>query len=266
MKYITICADDYGQNPAVGKAIRHLIDRGRISATSCLVTSPYWPEEAAQLKLYQGKVDIGLHLNLTEGPALSSHFKTYPSLQKLMLLTGLRLIQQRKIEDEINLQLDRFVACFGHLPDYIDGHLHVVQLAVVRKALLKVYKERLLHTKTYIRSTFAPERISLKSRIIHMTGAKAFKRSLEREAIPHNEALIGNYDFRNAPKFDSLFPRFLSAATERSIILCHPGLKTEDYPEDPSGHIRPFEYAYMNSDQFLEDCARENVVIGRFAT
>lgn len=263
-RHVTICADDYGQNPAVGEAIRDLADKGRISATSCLVTSPYWSQEARLLKSFDGKLDIGLHLNLTEGPALTKNFKCYPTLQKLMFLSAFGLISQRKIEDEINLQLNHFVEHFGRLPDYIDGHLHVVQLPVIRDALLKIYHSRLRASSTYLRSTFTPRRTSLKARIIHMTGAKAFKQRLEAASIPHNDALIGNYDFKNASKFDQLFPNFLSNAGEKSIILCHPGIHTSRYPNDPSATIRPYEYAYLSSEKFLEDCAHENVVIGRF--
>lgn len=263
-KHVTICADDYGQNPAVGQAIRELAEKGRISATSCLVTSPYWPQEALLLKPLENKIDIGLHLNLTEGAALTHHFRTYPSLPKLMVLSALRLIKTQTIMDEINLQLDRFVEYFGRLPDYIDGHLHVVQLPVIRKALLSVYNLRLKNTKTYIRSTFTPERTSLKARIIHLTGAKAFKRNLEKQTIPHNDALIGNYDFKNASRFDQLFPDFLKKAGEKSIILCHPGIQNSAYQNDPSAHVRPHEYTYLKSDKFLKDCEQENVTIGRF--
>ena len=39
-RHIIICADDYGISPAVSAAIRDLIARGRINATSVMVAAP----------------------------------------------------------------------------------------------------------------------------------------------------------------------------------------------------------------------------------
>src|ERR1700719_1433387 len=37
---IWLCADDYGLSPGVNRAIRELIERGRLNATSVLVVGP----------------------------------------------------------------------------------------------------------------------------------------------------------------------------------------------------------------------------------
>jgi chitin disaccharide deacetylase len=39
-RHIWLCADDYGMSPAVNVAIRDLVVRGRINATSVMVVSP----------------------------------------------------------------------------------------------------------------------------------------------------------------------------------------------------------------------------------
>jgi len=46
---IVLCADDYGIAPGVGRAIRDLLDRGRLSATSCMVVSPDFAAEGPLL-------------------------------------------------------------------------------------------------------------------------------------------------------------------------------------------------------------------------
>ena len=46
---IWLCADDYGIAPGVNAAIRDLIARGRLNATSVMVVAPALPEEAAAL-------------------------------------------------------------------------------------------------------------------------------------------------------------------------------------------------------------------------
>ena len=40
MKPIWLCADDYGISPGVNRAIRELIERGRLNATSVMMVTP----------------------------------------------------------------------------------------------------------------------------------------------------------------------------------------------------------------------------------
>jgi len=49
-RHIWLCADDYGISPGVSAAIRELILRERINATSVMVASPHFnSDEAATL-------------------------------------------------------------------------------------------------------------------------------------------------------------------------------------------------------------------------
>ena len=69
-RHLVVCADDYGLSPGVNRAILGLAEAGRISATSCMTTGPGWPASAAALRTLDGRIGIGLHLNLTEGAPL----------------------------------------------------------------------------------------------------------------------------------------------------------------------------------------------------
>ena len=68
-RHIWLCADDYGISPGVNAAIRELIVRGRINATSIMVTSPYFNnDEAAALDTLNSgetRAALGLHVTLT---------------------------------------------------------------------------------------------------------------------------------------------------------------------------------------------------------
>ncbi len=46
---IVLCADDYALHPLVDEAVERLALAGRLSATSCMATSPLWPEAASRL-------------------------------------------------------------------------------------------------------------------------------------------------------------------------------------------------------------------------
>ena len=66
---IWLCADDYGISPSVNKAIRDLVMRGRLNATSVMVAAPSFDRsEAASLNMLNAgarRVAIGLHVTLT---------------------------------------------------------------------------------------------------------------------------------------------------------------------------------------------------------
>ena len=66
-RHIILCADDYGISPAVSAAIRDLIARRRINATSAMVVTPSFSGTEAEA-LRAAATDhaaIGLHLTLT---------------------------------------------------------------------------------------------------------------------------------------------------------------------------------------------------------
>ena len=79
-KRIWLCADDYGISPGVNSAIRELIARGRLNATSVMVvTSAIGRDEVARLKEAAAKnprCAIGLHVTLTAPfRPLTMHFR-----------------------------------------------------------------------------------------------------------------------------------------------------------------------------------------------
>ena len=63
---VVVCADDYGMSPAIGGAIRELLAKGRLSATSCMTPAMAWPAEGPLLKPLRPKIGVGLHFTLTE--------------------------------------------------------------------------------------------------------------------------------------------------------------------------------------------------------
>jgi len=77
---IWLCADDYGLSPGVNRAIRDLIERGRLNATSVMVVAPaIGRAEVSALQAAAAKSPrcaIGLHVTLTAPfRPLTMHFK-----------------------------------------------------------------------------------------------------------------------------------------------------------------------------------------------
>ena len=78
LKNLVLCADDFALSASVSEAIVRLAQARRISATSAMVLSPRWTEDAARLKTLRGQIDVGLHLDWTSDfaspKAMASHW------------------------------------------------------------------------------------------------------------------------------------------------------------------------------------------------
>src|SRR3978361_2163930 len=77
---IWLCADDYGLSPGVNRAIRDLIERGRLNATSVMVVGPaIGRDEISTLRTAatnSPRCSIGLHVTLTAPfRPLTMHFQ-----------------------------------------------------------------------------------------------------------------------------------------------------------------------------------------------
>ena len=259
---IVLCADDYGQDEAVSAGIAALAGLGRISATSCMASSNYWPQAAPLIKGFRGRIDVGLHFTLGIDPALEGG--AYAGLGALVVAAYLRRLKRERIEETLERQLDRFEQAIGSPPDFIDGHQHVHQLPVVRDALLAVYERRLRRHAPYIRSaaTIARRPSPVKSLIVRGLGASTLARRMDALGIPHNREFAGVYRF-GAGDYRQLMRGWLAAAHDGSLIMCHPGRDSARNPRDPIGASRDREYRYFAGDDFAADLREYNALLVR---
>lgn len=272
MKNIVLCADDYGQNQSISQAIILLLEKKRLSATSCMTTSSDWLKQAKWLQPWIGQADIGLHFNLTEGKPLSEKLvnsQGFLPLSKLLMKAYWRLLNPSAIEAELHAQLDAFEAGLGCLPDFMDGHQHIHQLPVIRDVFVKVYDKRLRQKNAYLRCVHDPKvyirlanRHYVKGLIIQMLGASAFKKMVIKRRIPHNSSFSGIYQFKDSARYSAIFPRLLDQVRDGGIMMCHPGLMSTD-EGDVIAEARYREFLYLESNQFVLDCFEAGVVLGK---
>ncbi len=120
---IWLCADDYGIAPGVNKAIRELIARGRLNATSAMVVAPSFSRAAAlQLSILNGRkkrVAIGLHLTMTAPFRPLTAFRpvsqdgAFLSIGDMLLRAFLPGFDRALVAREVKAQFDAFQAAFG---------------------------------------------------------------------------------------------------------------------------------------------------------
>jgi chitin disaccharide deacetylase len=273
---IWLCADDYGISPAVDAAIRDLIVRGRINATSVMVVAPslHRSEALALSMLNSGhsRVSIGLHLTLT-APflPLSKTFAplrsgAFLSLKATMAAALLHRFKPAALEHEIRSQLRMFVHSFGRAPDFIDGHQHVHLLPQVRDAVLEVAKEAAPQAWVRQCGRVLPlplsERLGNPKALLLDTLSQRFRRRAEALNIRTNPAFAGAYGFHDEANFTALFPRFLEGLPDGSLVMCHPGFVDAELQRlDPLTTLREREYAFFMDDSFPRMLAAHGVAL-----
>lgn len=129
---LVITADDFGAAPEVNAAIAESFRIGLIDRTTALANAPCFPESCT-LAFERGFQDkVGIHFNLTNGPALSplmaaapgfcdgsGHF-TYRRNSKAYVTRA----EREALADECERQVSRLHEA-GLRPTYFDSHHHV---------------------------------------------------------------------------------------------------------------------------------------------
>jgi predicted glycoside hydrolase/deacetylase ChbG (UPF0249 family) len=272
-RHIWLCADDYGISRSVNRAVRELILRGRLNATSVMTGAPHFdPEEAAELdKLNSGvtRAAIGLHVTLT-GPfrPMSEGFKPldhdhFLALNKMMRAAMTRRLDPARLIIEVATQIEAFVRAFGRPPDFLDGHQHVQLFPQVRDAVLKV--ATVAAPRAWIRQCGRPRaagrRKSHKELVLDVLSL-GFRRKARRLGVAFNPAFAGAYDFHREPDFAKVFPRFLAGQPDGGLVMCHPGFVDAELKRlDDLTDQREREFAYFNSDEFPRALSEHGIAL-----
>jgi chitin disaccharide deacetylase len=260
---IWVCADDYGISPSVNVAIRDLVVRERLNATSVMVVAPsFHRSEAVSLDVLNTsapRVAIGLHLTLTAPFRPSSkafepvHEARFMTLAATLRHAAMRRFRRDFLTAEITSQMRAFVAAFGRSPDFVDGHQHVHLFPQISEALLEIIQ------------TFAPNAwlrqcgravptakrfADRKGLLLDILSYRLRRRSAVL-GVATNPAFAGTYRFDDDADFAALFPHFLDRLPADSVLMCHPGFVDDELQRlDSLTALREREYTYLISDAF----------------
>jgi chitin disaccharide deacetylase len=261
LRRIWLCADDYGISPAVSAAIRDLIARRRINATSAMMPAPsFSPAEAAALSAAAGQhAAIGLHVTLTAPfrPLTAGFAPTHDgAFLPLAAMAGRALARWLRPEDleiEITRQFSAFHAAFGRAPDYVDGHQHIHVFPQVREALLQVIKDTApaAWLRQCARSAAAPKSFADPKGYVLDALSGRLAQLAARAGTRTNPGFAGTYSFVPGADFSKLFPGFLDGLPDGGVVMCHPGKVDDELRRlDPLTDLREREYAYFLDDDF----------------
>lgn len=273
---IWLCADDYGMSPGVNRAIRELIEKKRLNATSVMVVGA--AIDRAEIDGLMQAVSanpncaIGLHATLTAPFApLTMHFQPLDGGQFLPLGRLLRASLLRRLDPEIAqaellAQIAAFKQLFARAPDYIDGHQHVQLFPQIRDAFLAAVKE--VAPNAWVRqcgrSLPLSQRLDSPKALLLDTLSATFGEKAAREGIAFNPGFAGAYDMVRGRDFSDAMQGFLTGLPEGGLIMCHPGFVDEILIGlDNVTHQREREFAFLNSDDFPLLLSANNVTLDR---
>jgi predicted glycoside hydrolase/deacetylase ChbG (UPF0249 family) len=272
---IWLCADDYGLSPGVNRAIRDLIERGRLNATSVMVVGPsIGRDEVGALRTAAAKSPrcaIGLHVTLTAPfRPLTMHFQPleggmFLAFPKLLRAGLLWRLDPEIIRAELMVQLAAFNEAFGRPPDFVDGHQHAQLFPQVRDAFLAAVKEAAptAWVRQGGRNQPLGRRLGAPKALFLDILSAQFRRRAGRAGIAFNPGFAGAYDFSRQSDFGTLMRQFLDGLPENGLIMCHPGFVDEILVSlDPLTAQREHEHAFLGGEQFPRLLAANKVTLG----
>jgi predicted glycoside hydrolase/deacetylase ChbG (UPF0249 family) len=271
---IWLCADDYGLAEGVNRAIRDLIERGRLNATSVMVVgAAIGRDEVKALQEVAAKSPrcaIGLHATLTAPfRPLTMHFRPtdggmFLPFAQLLRAGLLRRLDAEMIYGELMVQLAAFQDLFGRAPDFVDGHQHAQLFPQARDGFLRAVKQAA--PGAWVRQSgrmqpLAKRLAAPKALVLDVLSAQ-FRKRAARAGIPFNPAFAGAYDFSTQPDFGALMRQFLDGLPEGGLVMCHPGFVDETLQSlDPLTTQREAEHAYLAGDHFPPLLTANNVTL-----
>ena len=272
---IWLCADDYGISPGVNRAIRDLIERGRLNATSVMMVGPsIGRDEAASLQAAAAqnpRCAIGLHATLTAPfRPLTMHFQPvdggmFLPFAKLLRAGLMRRLDGEIIHAELMVQLAAFGDAFGRPPDFVDGHQHAQLFPQVREAFLAAVKQAAPNAWVRQCGRRAPwtQRLGAPKALVLDILSARFRTLAARAGIAFNPGFAGAYDFSKAPDFAALMASFLAGLPEASVVMCHPGFVDDTLAGlDPLTGQREQEYKFLAGEDFPPLLAMNKVTLG----
>jgi len=266
-----LCADDYGLSPGVSQGILEAVHKGRLSAVGSMMNRPGMSEMAQDLRAYRETVDLGVHLVLTDLPALSPEIGRFPSIGALTRRAYMGRLPAEALRKEIGLQLEAFTRHFDKAPEFVDGHHHVHHLPGVRDIVLDVLGEKFPGEKPALRCcwedlpTLWRRGVAVgKAALIGFPG-RAFAKLARGRGFHTNAGFSGVYDFSGRTPYETLFERFTWNMKPNSLLMCHPGrVDRELVGLDSLTDQRERELEFFLSDRFPAMLADKRLALGRF--
>jgi predicted glycoside hydrolase/deacetylase ChbG (UPF0249 family) len=227
MKQLIVTADDFGYSRHVNKAIIKCFKEGIVTSTSLLANTRYFDESAKLLKQNR-KLDIGIHINLTEFSTLTNSKtltdKNGKFIKKIKWFDGYyKNADKNEIEKEIEAQIAKAISS-GLKLTHINGHNHIHIFPKVIDIVVKLAKK---HKISYIRlpdeREVAINKLSseIKKRNIIPKFSKSAKSKIIKNKLKATGAFYGIFNINDMDFYK--LPKILRSINNgTSELMVHP--------------------------------------------
>ncbi len=235
MKRLIINADDFGYSEEVNQGIIDSHINGVVTSTSIIVNLPGF-KSAVKLAKKNKNLDIGIHLNLTEGePCIKDSALAvkgnFPGSYKDFLL---HKFPEEEIEAELEAQISKLEKT-GLKISHIDGHQHihlfpevfkvVVDLAKKHKIkFVRVPDEKLVFDKVFLGSIFDGQ---LAKKVALSLFSINKRKILKENSLKCTDNFYGLLS-ANQLTFAKLAAVIKNIEDGTSELICHPGSENYD--------------------------------------
>lgn len=242
-KFLIINADDVGFSKASAGALNEAVGKGALTSCSLAANCGEICEIADKLKTANPDVDLGIHLNLTEGapvspagkvPSLIGDDGRFPGFGSFLKRWAFRRIRHDEAAAELEAQFAIMTEA-GVKPTHVDGHhnIHLIpaiaDIAVIlaREKQVEWFRRRAAQIVTL--PPFHPRNIAYSCFNLTARVASSPYRIKEMKSADSNFQIIAGTDF-----FSSAIFTCLSENQSHTIeMVCHPMLP------DPSLKLPP---------------------------
>jgi chitin disaccharide deacetylase len=223
LRCLVVNADDFGFTRDVNRGILEAHQQGILTATTLMANGDAFAD-AVDLAHAHPSLDIGVHLQMVQGPSVSCPGRFLPA--SVPALIGALLRGQWDILAEFRAQTEKILAAGIH-PTHLDTHKHTHLLPPVLEALAKISRE---YGIRWVRRPFdlpiSNPRARFKTRLARL---------LIEQVRPHFPRTLSAYGCRSTDHFAGfvftgdfsgedllqLFPQLPEGSTE---FMCHPGI------------------------------------------
>jgi predicted glycoside hydrolase/deacetylase ChbG (UPF0249 family) len=245
-RILIVNADDFGLTGGVSRGILEAHRAGIVTSTTVMVNRPIAPVLLEELRA--SALGVGLHLNLTLGPPVSSPGRV-PSLvdaHGVFLRDPHEVVARARVDEariELGTQIDVFRRLMGRFPTHLDTHHHVGARAPILDLVLDfaaAIKVPVRSQDDRVRTAARRRRLRTPDHFIGDAGAEAYW--MAERALDHLASLA-------------------AGVTE---AMTHPGYYDEDLAGSRYGRQRDVELAGLTDSRVREAIAREGIRLAHF--
>ncbi|MBO9461330.1 ChbG/HpnK family deacetylase [Labrenzia sp. R5_0] len=264
MKRITLGALDYGLAFGVDRALRELVERGRLSALGAMVATELWPREFRPLQETAEKVGKRALFGVTlafSGDRVSpvsarmqeiygDRMFTREQLQRRALL---RLLPDQILQEEAQAQLARYSVLMKRQPDFVAVREGLLERTSLARIVLKAIEHADYPDPPLL---ISPVQSGLKAvRLARLAKAHGLKLLPKADPLPETE---------DQEALHALLHNHFDGMSDLSFVAAIPGRSDDRLRRDEPRRkiaIRECQFEVLSSQRFFQTLEKKDVFL-----